>query len=111
MRRICPHARVVCNDLYSDSVTYAQIYKGQPALGTSGRIIGSSVVSFNTYAPQDAVVPLTVSEADIKEDGTYTIEVLTVTPFDERRPERVTYVTFEIDRTIKVNGTLATADK
>ena len=111
MRRIGPHARVVCNDPYPDSVTYAQIYKGQPELGTSGRIIGSSVVSFNTYAPQDAVVPLTVSDADIKEDGTYTIEVLTVTPFDERRPERVTYVTFEIDRTIKVNGTLATADK
>lgn len=104
-----PQARVVCNDLYPDSVTYAQIYKGQPKLGTSGQIIGSSVVSFNTYAPQDAVVPLIVNESDIKEDGTYTIEVLTSTPFDERRPERVTSVTFDIDRTIKVNGTLATA--
>lgn len=104
-----PQARVVCNDLYPDSVTYAQIYKGQPKLGTSGQIIGSSVVSFNTYAPQDAVVPLIVNESDIKEDGTYTIEVLTSTPFDERRPERVAYVTFDIDRTIKVNGTLATA--
>ncbi|MCW1921650.1 hypothetical protein OKA05_03740 [Luteolibacter arcticus] len=106
-----PHARVLCNDLYPDSVTYAQIYKGQQALGTVGRVIGSSVVSFNTYAPQDAVVPLTVSENDIKEDGTYTIEVLTVTPFDERRPERVTYVTFEIDRTIKVNGSLTTTEE
>jgi hypothetical protein len=104
-----PQARVVCNDLYPDSVTYAQIYKGQPKLGTSGQIIGSSVVSFNTYAPQDAVVPLIVNESDIKEDGTYTIEVLTSTPFDERRPERVAYVTFDIDRTIKVNGTLTTA--
>jgi hypothetical protein len=104
-----PQARVVCNDLYPDSVTYAQIYKGQPKLGTSGQIIGSSVVSFNTYAPQDAVVPLIVNESDIKEDGTYTIEVLTSTPFDERRPERVTSVTFDIDRTIKVNGSLTTA--
>jgi len=102
-------ARVVCNELYPDSVTYAQIYKGQPVLGTQGQILGSSVVSFNTYDPQDAVVPLTLSENDIKEDGTYTIEVLTVTPFDERRPERLAYVTFEIDRTIKVNGTLTTA--
>jgi len=104
-----PQARVVCNELYPDSVTYAQIYKGQPVLGTQGQILGSSVVSFNTYDPQDAVVPLTLSENDIKEDGTYTIEVLTVTPFDERRPERLAYVTFEIDRTIKVNGTLTTA--
>jgi len=106
-----PQARVVCNDLYPDSVTYAQIYKGKPAIGTTGRIIGSSVVSFNTYAPQDAVVPLTVSENDVKEDGTYTIEVLTVTPFDQRRPERVTYVTFDIDRTIKVNASLTTTEE
>lgn len=105
-----PDARVVCGDLYPDSVTYAQIYKGQPALGTSGRIIGSSVVSFNTYAPQDAVVPLTLSEDDIEEDGIYTIEVLTVTPFNARRPERVTHITFEIDRTLKVRGTLATVE-
>ena len=105
-----PEARVMCSDLYPDSVTYAQIYKGQPALGTSGRIIGSSVVSFNTYAPQDAVVPLTVSENDIQDDGIYTIEVLTATPFDHRRPERVTHITFEIDRTLKVRGTLATVE-
>jgi len=108
---IPPHARVVCNDLYPDSVTYAQIYKGQPALGTIGRIIGSSVVSFNTYAPQDAVVPLTVSENEVKEDGTYTIEVLTVTPFNQRKPERVAYVSFDIDRTIKVNASLATTEE
>ena len=56
------------------------------------------------------MVPLTVSESDVTEDGTYTIEVLTVTPFDQRRPERVTYVSFDIDRTIKVNGSLATAE-
>ncbi|MEK7950125.1 hypothetical protein [Luteolibacter soli] len=108
---IPPQARVVCNDLYPDSLTYAQIYKGQPSLGTTGRIIGSSVVSFNTYSPQDAVVPLTVSESDIKEDGTYTVEVLTVTPFDQRKPERIAYVTFDIDRTIKVNASLATAEE
>lgn len=106
-----PEARVVCSDLYPDSVTYAQLYKGQPALGTSGRVIGSSVVSFNTYAPQDAVVPLTVNDDDLQEDGIYTIEVLTATPFDDRRPERITHVTFEIDRTLKVRGTLATVEE
>lgn len=105
-----PQARVVCRDLYPDSVTYAQIYKGPPALGTSGRIIGSSVVSFNTYAPQDAVVPLIMSENDIPEDGIYTIEVLTVTPFHKRRPERVTHVSFEIDRTLKVRASMFTSE-
>ncbi len=104
-----PEARVACSDLYPDSVTYAQIYKGEPVLGTSGRIIGSSVVSFNTYAPQDAVVPLNVTAADIAEDGIYTVEVLTVTPFNHREPERVAHITFEIDRTIRFRGTLETA--
>jgi hypothetical protein len=100
-------ARVTLKDLYPDSVTYAQIYKGEPALGRVGTVIGSSVVSFNTYAPQNAVVPLTVPPAALGSDGTYTIEVLTVTPFDNRVPERVAQVSFEIDRTIQVRGSLA----
>ena len=106
-----PEARVIFKDLYPDSVTYAQIYKGAPELGRTGSIIGSSVISFNTYAPQNAVVPLTVSSGDILADGTYTIEVLTVTPFNNRRPERVTYVSFDIDRTIEVRGMIADSEK
>jgi hypothetical protein len=44
-------------------------------------------------------------------DGTYTVEVLTVTPFNERKPERVAHVSFTIDRTIEVRGTLAGAER
>lgn len=104
-------ARVVCKDLYPDSVTYAQIYQGQPALGKVGKIIGSSVVSYNTFEPQNAVLPLSVTESDLGADGTYTIEVLTTTPFNNRQPERVTYVSFLIDRTIQVRGNLVGAQK
>lgn len=99
-------ARVVFKDLYPDSVTYAQIYEGPPTLGKVGKVIGSSVVSYNTYAPQDAVVPLSIADSDLGGDGIYTIEVLTTTPFNERKPERVTYVSFVIDRTIEVHGQL-----
>jgi hypothetical protein len=103
-------ARVVFKDLYPDSVTYAQIYEGPPALGKVGKVIGSSVVSYNTFAPQDAVVPLSITDSDLGADGTYTIEVLTTTPFNHRQPERVTYVSFTLDRTIEVHGQLVGAD-
>ena len=106
-----PEARVVFKDLYPDSVAYAQIYKGAPTLGRTGKIIGSTVISFNTYAPQNAVVPLNIDDDAITGDGTYTVEVVTVTPFNGRQPERVTYVSFELDRTIEVRGTLADSEK
>lgn len=106
-----PEARVVFKDLYPDSVAYAQIYKGSPSLGRTGKIIGSTVISFNTYAPQNAVVPLTIEDSDLAGDGTYTVEVLTVTPFNGRQPERVTYLSFDLDRTIEVRGTLADTER
>ena len=106
-----PEARVVFKDLYPDSVAYAQIYKGSPLLGRSGKILGSTVISFNTYAPQNAVVPLNIEASDLGGDGTYTIEVLTVTPFNSRQPERVSHVSFDLDRTIEVRGTLADTEK
>lgn len=105
-----PEARVVFKDLYPDSVAYAQIYKGSPSLGRTGQVIGSSVISFNTYAPQSPVVPLILEEDDLTGDGTYTIEVLTVTPFNGRQPERVAYVSFDLDRTIEVRGTMANSE-
>ena len=106
-----PDARVVLTDLYPDSVTYAQIYSGEPALGRVGKVIGSSVVSYNTYAPQNAVVPLSVTDAELGADGVYTIEILTTTPFNHREPERVAYVSFELDRTIEIHGTLVNSEK
>ncbi|MBB5351775.1 hypothetical protein HNR46_002014 [Haloferula luteola] len=103
--------RYVCDDLYPDSVTYAQIYAGSAALGASGKVVASSVVTFNTSSPQDAVMPIELEdlEADVLEqDGVYTIELLTVTPFFDREPERVAAVSFELDRTVEVRATLAT---
>ena len=104
-------ARAVCADLYPDSVTYAQIYPGSEALGTTGQVIASSVISFNTYAPQDAVVPLSMDPGEIGPDGVYTIELLTITPFNDRRPERISHVTFTLDRTLEVRSMLSTASR
>lgn len=102
--------QVKLTDLYPDSVTYTQIYKGLPALGSAGYVIPSSVFSINTFAPQDTVVPLLDVDGGIQDDGIYTIEVLTITPFNHREPERVTYTTIDIKRSIDVNATLSTME-
>lgn len=105
-----PEARVVLTDLYPDSVTYAQIYPGPPALGTTGTKLPSSAFSINTFAPQNAVVPLADISEGFGEDGTYTIEVLTITPFNERQPERITHISFELKRTIFIRAMSTTME-
>jgi len=97
-------------DLYPDSVTYAQIYKGQPSLGRKGHTIPSSVFSINTFAPQNTVVPLQDLIQGVTDDGDYTIEILTITPFNQRQPERVTHLTFQLKRNIKVNASMSTME-
>ncbi len=103
-------ARVVLTDLYPDSVTYAQIYRGPPALGMEGFKIPSSAYSVNTFAPQNTVVPLEDLQDGISSDGMYTIEVLTITPFNDRNPERVAYLSFHVKRTISVHATVTTME-
>jgi len=97
-------------DLYPDSVTYAQIYKGQPSLGQKGFTIPSSVFSINTFAPQTTVVPLQDLVNGVSDDGDYTIEILTITPFNQRQPERLTHLSFQLKRNIKVHAGITTSE-
>lgn len=97
-------------DLYPDSVTYAQIYKGDPTLGKKGFTLPSSIFSINTFEPQSTVVPLQDMVNGVAEDGTYTIEILTITPFNQRQPERVAHLSFQLKRNIAVRGTVTTAE-
>ena len=43
-------------------------------------------------------------------EGEYTIEVTTVTPFNNGIPERIAAISFTIDRTVKVRGSLFSGD-
>ncbi|MFK7910282.1 MAG: hypothetical protein AB8F34_06725 [Akkermansiaceae bacterium] len=88
---------VNCKNLYPDSVTYVQIYKGKQQLGTLGRILPQTIIRFDTEVPQDQKIPLG-EWADSIQDGQYTIELLHITPFNEGKPERLAYKTFVIDR-------------
>lgn len=97
-------------DLYPKSITYAQLYKGPQATGSTGIPLPSTVVSYNTYLPQNANLPLTDLPGLLSEDGEYTLEVLTITPFNGGAPELLTKVSFRIKRTISVNSMITTIE-
>lgn len=98
------NATIHCSDLYPDSVTYVQVYRGGQKLGTLGRILPQTVIRFDTEVPQDQQIPLGDNWANTLHDGKYTLEVLHVTPFNQGKPERLAHATFVIDRGMHAPG-------
>ncbi|MGB0991971.1 MAG: hypothetical protein ACPG32_05830 [Akkermansiaceae bacterium] len=92
-----PKTYVNCQNLYPDSLTFVQIYRGKQKLGRLGAVLTTSVVRFDSSVPQDQKIPLG-EWADTLADGTYTLELLTITPFNGKRPERLAAVTVVLDR-------------
>ena len=107
IRMKMPPLTVSLNDLYPESNTYVQVYKGAPALGTSGRIVPGSSLVVRQNVPEDRVLLLEDYDAVFDDDGKWTMELLTTTPFGT---DRLAYLSFTIDRTITVNGTVTTCE-
>jgi len=116
-----PSIVVRLQHLYPDSRTYVQIYSGSAVLGRTGTLINGTERKFGSFYNPDVEgeptnVPQTLSFSmdDLSNyasrDGIYTLEVVTETPFFNRAPERLAYVTFEVDRTISSRGQLSTAE-
>lgn len=102
-----PQLTLTLNDLYPSSTTYAQVYKGSPRLGVTGRIVPGSAVTINDSVPVDRVLVIDDYAEVFDEDGRWTMELLTDTPFGI---DRLAYVSFDLDRTIKVNGSFVTIE-
>lgn len=102
-----PQVTLTLNDLYPSSTTYAQVYQGNAQLGTTGQVVPGSAVVLNEAVPQDRVLVLDDYDDVIPQDGIWTIELLTQTPFGI---DRLEFVTFEVDRTMKVRGTFSTIE-
>jgi len=105
-----PQVTFTMNDLYPNSTTYAQVYKGEVVNDhvVRGTQIAGPVPPIGT-SPRDAVEVIngeSYAQA-LDSDGVWTMELLTVTPFIT---DRLDYVTFEIDRTMKVNGNFVTIE-
>lgn len=109
IRFALPNVTLTVNDAYPDSDTYAQVYKGAPALGTVGIVVPGSAKSVKETVPQDLTMALSDYSHIFDEggDGQWTMELLTSTPFGI---DRLAYVTFLLDRTIQMNGSVTTQE-
>jgi hypothetical protein len=102
-----PQITLTLNDLYPDSRTYAQVYKGDPQLGMEGTVVPGSLLVVYESVPQNRVLVIDDWDAVIDTDGRWTIELLTATPFGI---DRLGHVSFNVDRTIEMNGTFTTIE-
>lgn len=103
-----PTLTLSITDIYPDARVYAQVYQGAKRDdGHVGTIVPGSAVAVNESVPQNRL--LTVSEWDsvITANGTWTMELLTFTPFGI---DRLDWVTFNVDRTISVNAGITTTE-
>lgn len=107
IRSKMPPISVTLQDLYPDSRTYAQVYPGSPALGTNGTLVPGLGVIKNQTIPTDEVLTLANYDSVFTEDGTWTMEILTSTPFGV---DRLAFVTFTLNRSIRVNGNVTTME-
>jgi len=102
-----PRLTIDLEDLYPDSWTYAQVYQGPPQLGTEGERVPGSSLLVDSSIPRDEELVVADWDEVIREDGDWTLEVLTVTPFGI---DRLEHVSFQVQRTIKLNGSVTSID-
>lgn len=107
LRSKVPDLTIALNDLYPDSKTYVQVYRGAPALNMTGKIVPGSSLVVNDTVPQNRVLLLQNYDAVFDSDGLWTMELLTVTPFGI---DRLAYVSFTIDRVLTLNGMVTTTE-
>ena len=114
IRYSLPTVTLTLNDLYPSSTTYAQVYKGDLQSGMTGVIVPGSALVTNDSVPQSRVLTLTNYDSIFDSDGRWTMEIITVTPFGIERMRTpsgaIAYVTFDLDRTIEMNGTFTTIE-
>jgi hypothetical protein len=100
-----PTLTLTINDIYPDARVYAQVYTGSARLGVSGAIIPGSALIINDTVPSSRVLTLSKYDSVFTQDGQWTLELLTSTPFGI---DRLAYVTFTLNRSIKINGSVTT---
>jgi len=104
-----PQITLTLNDLYPDSSTYLQAYRGTWASGKTGYVVPGSSIEWKSTIPKSDVLTLTSNSWDniLDADGVWTIELVTKTIFDTLS---LGHVTFTLDRTIEVKGNITTSN-
>jgi len=95
-------------DTYPGSQTFAQVYKGDVRDNVQGAIVPGSHKNNTSTVPENNL-ETTGSEFDrmFTSDGRWTVEILTVSPWDTIRLD---YVSFDVNRTIETNGSFTTIE-
>lgn len=107
IKGLAPKVTVDLNDLYPDSWTYAQVYEGTATLGTNGTLVPGASILIDSSVPRDRKLKIKDWDEVIRKDGQYTLEILTATPFGV---DRLSYVTFNVERTIQFNGNVTSVE-
>lgn len=102
-----PQVTMTVNDIYPDSEVFCQVYPGAPALGTEGIVVPGSAKIYKESVPQALQLAVKDWDGVLTEDGQWTMELLTSTPFGI---DRLDYVSFTVNRTIEVNSGVTTLD-
>jgi hypothetical protein len=102
-----PTVNVSLVDLYPDSWTYAQVYPGPPVLNTDGELVPGSSILIDSSIPRDEEIQIKDWDAAIPDDGLWTLEIITATPFGT---DRLTHTSFTVERTIRVNGAITSVE-
>jgi len=95
------------NNLYPKSFTYAQLYPGTPKLDTMGQILPAAQLAIDQNTPESRQWQVGSYSQFLNEDGPWTVEVVTETVFGI---ERLAYLTFNVNRSIKVNSMISTME-
>lgn len=102
-----PNVTVDLKDLYPDSWTFAQVYPGPPVLNTQGDLVPGSSILIDSSVPRDEELLLKDWDEAIPEDGIWTLEIITSTPFGQ---DRLAHTSFTVERTIRVNGAITSVE-
>ena len=108
IRTKMPSVTLNVQDVYPSSTIYAQVYQGSPALGVEGARLSAQWRNSENY-PQNKTLVLSSDDLDspVRADGTWTLELLTDTPFGITRLAKVS---FTLKRSIKVNASVTTME-
>lgn len=114
IRFSAPTVTFAYKDLYPDSRTYAQVYKGEARSGVQGAVVPGSWQPVFQGTPFAATLTSQNYDNLLNSDGRWTMELVTETPFGIERMRTpsgaIAAVTFVVDRTIEVNSTVTTVE-
>jgi len=98
-----PVLDVTMEDLYPRSDSYVQVYPGPAKLGTEGKRLEGSFLVLDQDRPASRMLRVFNYGELFEQDGTYTMELITVTPFGA---DRLHHVTFTVVREMIVRAQL-----